>query len=201
MPVLDMPRYELGDHPRSYRDFECAFAACHVPSDAHVLDVGSYRLFILGLLGRGPVTTLDVRPRMASGPFETVLTGDARQIPLNDRSVDCVVTLSSIEHFGLGRYGDPFDPEGDRKAMAEMIRVLRSGGTLVCSTSLTRGQASIVFPRHRIYTLQQIHGMCKGLDLVAEEYFSRSLGEKVSFDRITGQTGQWDVYCGCWRKP
>jgi SAM-dependent methyltransferase len=198
--VLDQPKYETGGHPYSYKHFECEFAARHVPADGHILDVGSYRLFILGLLARGPVTTLDVRPRKASGSSETILTGDAREIPLDDRSVDCVVSLSSIEHFGLGRYGDPFDPDGDRKAMAEMVRVIRPGGILLFTTTLTRGQPCIAFPRHRIYTLEQIHALCDGLDPVAEEYFSRSLGEGADLERIVHETGQWDVYCGCWRK-
>lgn len=199
--VLDRPKYELGDHPRGYRQFECEFAAGHLPQEGHVLDIGSYRLFILGLLARGNVTTLDVRDRTSSVPSETVLTGDARQIPLNDESMDCVVSLSSIEHFGLGRYGDPFDPEGDRKAMAEMVRVLRPGGRLLFTTTLTQGAPSVVFPRHRIYTLEQIHGMCKRLDLLGEEYFSQSQGEPVELDRVAREIGQWDVYCGCWRKP
>ncbi len=199
--VLDQPKYEMGDHPRSYHDFECVFAACHVPSDAHVLDVGSYRLFVLGLLARGPVTTLDVRPRTASGPLETVLTGDARQIPLEDQSVDCVVSLSSIEHFGLGRYGDPFDPDADRKAMAEVVRVVRPGGIVLFTTTLTRGKPCIAFPRHRIYTLNQIHAMCDGLELEAEDYYSQSEGEAVDIERIVHEIGQWDVYCGCWRRP
>ncbi len=28
-----------------------------------------------------------------------------------------------VEHVGLGRYGDPLDPDGDLKAIAELKRV------------------------------------------------------------------------------
>ena len=35
----------------------------------------------------------------------------------NTDTFDSVVSFSSIEHSGLGRYGDPLDPDGDLKTM------------------------------------------------------------------------------------
>ena len=35
----------------------------------------------------------------------------------NKETYDAVVTYSSIEHSGLGRYGDPLDPNGDIDTM------------------------------------------------------------------------------------
>lgn len=41
---------------------------------------------------------------------------------------DAVVSLSAIEHIGLGHYGDPLDPDGDSKAVANIWRWLKPGG-------------------------------------------------------------------------
>ncbi len=43
-------------------------------------------------------------------------------------SFDAVVSISAIEHIGLGHYKDPVDPDGDSKAMANIWRWLKPGG-------------------------------------------------------------------------
>lgn len=44
---------------------------------------------------------------------------------------DAIVTFSSIEHSGLGRYGDPLDPNGDFKAMDTIHQNLKRDGLLI----------------------------------------------------------------------
>ena len=44
---------------------------------------------------------------------------------------DLTVSYSGIEHDGLGRYGDPINPEGDISAMREMWLLTRPGGILL----------------------------------------------------------------------
>lgn len=44
--------------------------------------------------------------------------------------VDAALAVSAFEHDGLGRYGDPLDPDGDLKAMANVAKVLPEGGLL-----------------------------------------------------------------------
>lgn len=41
---------------------------------------------------------------------------------------DGIVSLSALEHIGLGHYGDPLDPDGDTKAIANCWRWLKPGG-------------------------------------------------------------------------
>lgn len=43
-------------------------------------------------------------------------------------SFDGVVSLSAIEHIGLGHYDDPIDPDGDTKAVANIRGWLKPGG-------------------------------------------------------------------------
>jgi SAM-dependent methyltransferase len=201
--VVRHPMFDTGDHPVSYMDFECAFAAHQLAENdpQSILDVGSYRQFILGLLASHEVTTVDVRDRPAASPRERVLTCDATQLSLPDESFDAVVSLCAIEHFGLGRYGDSFDLDADRKAMQEMIRVLKSGGVLVFTTTITRAKPVIAFNAHRIYGMEMIKELCQGLTEMESRFYSHGLGRYCSEEQITTEPATWDVYCGCWRKP
>ena len=66
-----------------------------------------------------------------------------------EKKYDCIVTFSSIEHSGLGRYGDPLDPNGDIKTMEDIHRNLKDDGILVWGAPV--GQDAVVWNVHRIY--------------------------------------------------
>jgi hypothetical protein len=66
-----------------------------------------------------------------------------------DIKYDCVVTYSSIEHSGLGRYGDPLNPEGDLEAMADIHKSLIDSGILIWGAPV--GHDALVWNVHRIY--------------------------------------------------
>ena len=68
-----------------------------------------------------------------------------------------------VEHVGLGRYGDPLDPDGDLKAMAELQRVLAAGGSLLFVVPV--GKPKIMFNAHRIYSYEQILSYFNELEL------------------------------------
>jgi len=72
--------------------------------------------------------------------------------------------LHVIEHIGLGRYGDPIDPDGHLKAAAELSRVLRSGGQLLLGTPV--GRERLCFDAHRIFDPATIVAMLKPLVLL-----------------------------------
>lgn len=197
--VLAAPHDDSGDHPETFIDYECAFAAemlCdHRPE--LVLDVGSYRQFVLGLLAHYLVDSVDVRPRSVKGKGEMLLVCDAKSIQAEDARYDAVVSLCALEHFGLGRYGDAFDLGADRKAFGEMVRVLKPGGHLIFSTTI--GQPCICFNAHRIYSRDHIFSFCDGLVPVRERIYDKD--HKLLTDTIPFKAlGHWDVYLGCWRK-
>ena len=62
---------------------------------------------------------------------------------------DCIVSYSSIEHSGLGRYGDIIDPEGDFKAINDIYNNLREEGLLYLGIPV--GPDALVWNAHRIY--------------------------------------------------
>ncbi len=83
--------------------------------------------------------------------------------------------------------------------MREMIRVLRPGGVLVVSTTITRSPPSIAFNAHRIYDHAMLRDLSAGTTIVDEMFYSREHGAGP-VERITTRPRTWDVYCGCWQK-
>ena len=69
-----------------------------------------------------------------------------------------------IEHVGLGRYGEPLDPDGDLKAIAELRRVLSPGGNLLFVVPV--GKPRVQFNAHRIYAFDQVREAFQDLELV-----------------------------------
>lgn len=65
------------------------------------------------------------------------------------QSFDVIVTFSSVEHAGLGRYGDQLNPWGDRQAVARAWCATKPGGYLVIGVPY--GTDSIEYNAHRIY--------------------------------------------------
>ena len=75
--------------------------------------------------------------------------------------------MHTIEHIGLGRYGDPIDPQGDIKAAKELSRVLAKDGSLLFVTPI--GQKPLIeWNAHRIYTYEQVMSLFP--DLILKEF-------------------------------
>jgi hypothetical protein len=91
---------------------------------------------------------------------------------LADNSVESLSALCSIEHFGLGRYGDPIDPDAHTKCFSNMQRVMKKGGNLYLSLPVSN-KCSLVFNAHRIYTTEYVKKQFDSMDLVEFSYTSK----------------------------
>lgn len=70
---------------------------------------------------------------------------------------DSLSCLHAIEHFGLGRYGDPINPQGHLIGFRNLLKMLKHGGTLYISFPI--GNADQVhFNAHRIFKPDSILG-------------------------------------------
>lgn len=67
---------------------------------------------------------------------------------------DAVVSYSSLEHSGLGRYGDSMNPWGDRQAAARAWCMTKRGGMFLLG--VPGGGDSIAYNAHRTYGIIQL---------------------------------------------
>lgn len=97
----------------------------------------------------------------------------------NPQTFDAAFSISSFEHDGLGRYGDPMNPDGDLEAMQRMKSMLKPGGVLYLSVPL--GVDKVVFNEHRIYGRLRLPRLLEGWTMID------SVGYDEAFlDRDTG---------------
>lgn len=135
------------------------------------IDIGS-RVdgFISHVLTFMDVTVVDVRPLDDSEVSGlTFICDDATTLKtFEDESTLSISTLHAAEHFGLGRYGDPVDPEATFKFMASLNRVLAKGGTLLFSVPI--GVERVEFNAHRVFAIETILENFKNLSLESFSY-------------------------------
>lgn len=163
------------------------------------VDISSSLYFCSALSASVPVEFYDYRPASLKLDGLTCGRQDLARLSFADNSLVSLSCMHTIEHVGLGRYGDPLDPLGDLKACAELRRVVEPGGHLIIV--LPVGTPRLCFNAHRIYSHEQIVHMFEGFDLV-ETALVKDSGDFVQGPPKAAFDAQ--VYgCGCylWRKP
>lgn len=120
-------------------------------------DIGSsLNGFIAHLLVFREVIYIDIRPLKQKIPGLRYLYGNAMDLEnIKSGSVESLSSLSVIEHFDLGRYGDPIDPEGYRKGAENMQRILAVGGRLYLGVPVGP-EDKCVFNAHRIFKIETV---------------------------------------------
>jgi SAM-dependent methyltransferase len=130
---------------------------------ARHVDIGSTLHFCAQLSAFVPVLFLDYRPAALELSGLSSQAGDLLALPFASGSVESLSCMHTVEHVGLGRYGDPIDPRGDLKAMRELSRVLAPGGSLLFVVPV--GRPRVNFNAHRVYRVEQVVESFPGLEL------------------------------------
>jgi hypothetical protein len=109
------------------------------------------------------------------------------------QSISCMHVL---EHIGLGRYGDALDASGDRKAAAELARVLAPGGELLMVLPM-EDPPRVCFNAHRLYSYSQVMDLFRSLSL---QEFTLITNEGQFFENADPRLLEGRKYsCGCFR--
>ncbi|MEA2067219.1 MAG: DUF268 domain-containing protein [Thermotogota bacterium] len=77
------------------------------------------------------VTGLDLRPYPFTHPNFMFIQTDILGWDPPREEYDCAISVSTIEHVGLGGYGDPTSSKGDKIAVQKLLASLKSGGKLI----------------------------------------------------------------------
>ena len=115
------------------------------------VDIGSLvDGFIAHLASFREIEVFDVRPITTQIPGLKFKQANLME-PLEGMHgyCDSVSCLHALEHFGLGRYGDPIDLEGVERGFVNMANLLRNGGIFYLSVPI--GIARVEFNAGRVF--------------------------------------------------
>jgi hypothetical protein len=146
--------------------YHTGWAARKVKENApeYHVDISSSLYFASIVSAFVPLRFYDYRPARLELPNLTCDHADLVDLPFEEGSIQSLSCMHVVEHIGLGRYGDPLDPEGDMKAMHELERVLAVDGSLLFVVPV--GKPVLHFNSHRVYSFDQILAGFPGLRLI-----------------------------------
>ena len=127
------------------------------------VDVGS-RVdgFIAHVAAFRKINVLDIRKMVAKIPnisfIQCDIMGDLPETLID--SCDSLSCLHALEHFGLGRYGDPVRYDGHLIGFRNLHKMLRPGGKMYLSVPI--GPQRVEYDAHRVFSVRYI------IDLVSE---------------------------------
>ncbi|MBC7907738.1 MAG: DUF268 domain-containing protein [Rhodospirillaceae bacterium] len=116
--------------------------------------------------------------------------------------VEAAFSVSSFEHDGLGRYGDPLDHDGDLKAMAALTRQMAPDGLLYLTVPFQHDAVIWNVNRHygpirlphliRDWTLVAVYGPPEGLFLSLDPLVIHAQAWARHFDEVgPGVAPEW----------
>ncbi len=159
-------------------------------------DISSSLYFSSIVSAFSPVHFYDYRPAKLNLSGLTSSSANLTNLHFDDNSIESLSCMHTVEHVGLGRYGDPIEPEGDVKAAQELERVVAKNGSLLFVVPVGRPQ--IQFNAHRIYSYQMVIEMFPGLILKEFSLIPDNAVEKGIIYNATKEQADKQIYgCGC----
>lgn len=163
------------------------------------VDVGS-RLdgFIAHLSVFREIEVFDIRYQ--NSKMKNVIFKQADLMKIDENYInycDSISCLHSIEHFGLGRYGDEIDPLGHIKGFNSIRDILKDNGVFYFSAPM--GLNRIEFNAHRIFSLAYLTEWVQK-DFIIEKFCYIDdhfyLHENIQLDEIN-ILNNCDCFHGC----
>ena len=121
------------------------------------IDVGSSVYgFVSHVASFRPIEVIDIRPLHSSVPNISFLQADLMDpTQVTDINADSISCLHALEHFGLGRYGDPIQVDGWLDGLHNLCSMTTPGGVLYLSVPIS-SNPRIEFDAHRVFAPRQI---------------------------------------------
>lgn len=94
---------------------------------------------------------------------------------------DSVSSLHTLEHFGLGRYGDKIDTEGHIKGFKNIIKILKKGGFFYYSTPIS-DKNRVFFNSERTFNPKEVLNWSNNLILLKFDYIDQKNKVYFNFD-------------------
>lgn len=151
-PVLMDYRDQAGTMAGHYYHQDLLVAQLiHAANPERHVDVGS-RVdgFVAHVASFRQIEIADIRPLESHSRNISFLQADLMEANLGEGLTDSLSCLHTLEHFGLGRYGDKIDPTGHLKGFRNLIAMVKSGGDFYISFPIS-SRERVEFNAHRVF--------------------------------------------------
>ena len=110
---------------------------------------------------------------------------------------DSISCLHALEHFGLGRYGDPISYDGHIAGLLNIHQILQKGGKFYLSVPI--GPQRIEFNAHRVFSIQYLARLLQTDYRIDRFSFVDDKGELHEIARIDDAEAKRNFGChyGC----
>lgn len=134
------------------------------------LDIGS-RMdgFVTHVASYRKLDVMDIRRVESNIKNVNFVQGDLTLIGKGFEKYDSISCLHTLEHIGLGRYGDMVNPKAHLLAIKNLKKMLLKNGTLYVSMPISRKERT-EFNAHRIFKIKTILEFFKDLRLISFHY-------------------------------
>jgi hypothetical protein len=160
------------------------------------IDISSTLHFCSMLSSFVPTEFYDYRPANLILDNLKIGSKDLTNLSFESNSIESISCMHTVEHVGLGRYGDPIDPFGDVKSIKELQRVLAIGGSLMFVVPV--GKQRTMFNAMRIYSYETI--VSEFNELFLEEFMlipDNALEQGVIYNPDLSVINNQNYGCGC----
>ncbi len=101
-------------------------------------------------MSKKKIVLIDIKPLEAKINGVDFIQSNATTLEnIENESIASLSALCSLEHFGLGRYGDPVDPNACFKSFESIQRVMKREGEIYISVPI--GIEHLEFNAHRVF--------------------------------------------------
>lgn len=156
-----------------------------VPLGGRVLDFGSSESHVaLSLASMGyRVTALDLSAYPFTHPHLEVVRSPLELWDAPAASFDAATVISTVEHVGLGWYGETPDRFDDLRAMRRIAELVRPGGLVVLTVPYGAAEVTDV---QRVYDAAGLDRLLDGLETVERLVVEEREGRWIPVDDSTG---------------
>ncbi len=196
MPVLfENTPFTRFDTHYIYHTAWAARKVKEIDPDFHI-DISSSLYFSSIVSAFKTVKFYDYRPAKLNLSGLSSSSANLSKLHFEDNSVESISCMHTVEHIGLGRYGDPIEPEGDITAAHELARVVADGGSLLFVVPV--GKPRIQFNAHRIYSYDMVLEMFPTLTLKEFSLIpDNALDHGIIYNATKEQSDRQHYGCGC----
>jgi hypothetical protein len=200
-PILDDAKAEsgIGDKIYFFQDLYVAQEIFKANPARHV-DIGSRVDGIIAHVASfREIEMFDIRP-LNSKIRNVKFTKCDLMGELPSELMECTDSLSclhAIEHFGLGRYGDPVDVNGHLTGFENLSKMVKTGGTFYFSVPL--GPLRVEFNAHRVFSMDYLLRMVQGSFDIKKFSYVSDKGELHTDVPVNGRDAKNNFNCkyGC----